>query len=102
MVATVLVIAERAQTKRATRSARCGSKSFLLAAVILASLSACSFGSVKNTPQPFVSGHATKSEGFTNFETEPVRPLALSAEGRFLYALNTADDRLEIFAARSP
>jgi YVTN family beta-propeller protein len=40
------------------------------------------------------------SEGFTNFETEPVRPLALSANGRFLYALNTADDRLEIFDAQ--
>jgi YVTN family beta-propeller protein len=40
------------------------------------------------------------SEGFTNFETEPVRPLALSADGRYLYALNTADDRLEIFDAR--
>jgi YVTN family beta-propeller protein len=40
------------------------------------------------------------SEGFTNFETEPVRPLALSGDGRYLYALNTADDRLEIFATQ--
>ncbi len=40
------------------------------------------------------------SGGFTNFETEPVRPLALSTDGRFLYALNTADDRLEIFDSR--
>ena len=40
------------------------------------------------------------SEGFTNFETEPVRPVALSADGRFLYALNTGDDRLEIFDAQ--
>jgi YVTN family beta-propeller protein len=39
------------------------------------------------------------SEGFTNFETEPVRPLALSADGRYLYALNTADDRREVFQA---
>ena len=45
-------------------------------------------------PRPFVSA---PSDGFTNFETEPVRPLALSEDGRFLYALNTADDRLEIF-----
>ena len=44
--------------------------------------------------RPFVSA---PSDGFTNFETEPVRPLALSEDGRFLYALNTADDRLEIF-----
>lgn len=42
-------------------------------------------------PQP-------RSAGFTNFETEPVRPLALSADGSRLYAVNTADDRLEIFA----
>lgn len=38
------------------------------------------------------------SDGFTNFETEPLRPLALSDDGRHLYALNTADDRLEVFA----
>jgi DNA-binding beta-propeller fold protein YncE len=42
---------------------------------------------------------SSRSDGFTNFETEPVTPLALSADGRHLYALNTADDRLEIFAA---
>ena len=41
-----------------------------------------------------------RSDGFTNFETEPVRPLALSADGRYLYALSTADDRLEIFDAQ--
>jgi DNA-binding beta-propeller fold protein YncE len=40
------------------------------------------------------------SDGFTNFETEPVHPIALSSDGRYLYALNTADDRLEIFDAR--
>lgn len=42
-----------------------------------------------------------RSDGFTNFETEPVRPLALSADGRYLHALNTADDRLEIFDTQS-
>ncbi len=42
-------------------------------------------------PQP-------RSAGYTNFETEPVRPLALSPDGNRLYAVNTADDRLEIFA----
>ncbi|MEO8083608.1 MAG: hypothetical protein ABI780_07290 [Ardenticatenales bacterium] len=36
--------------------------------------------------------------GYTNFETEPVRPIALAADGKHLYALNTADDRLEVFA----
>ena len=40
------------------------------------------------------------SGGFTNFETEPVHPLVLSPDGRYLFALNTAGDRLEIFAAQ--
>jgi len=36
--------------------------------------------------------------GFTNFETEPVRPLALAPGGNRLFAVNTADDRLEVLA----
>jgi YVTN family beta-propeller protein len=40
------------------------------------------------------------SDGFTNFETEPVRPLALTPDRRCLYALNTANDRPEIFDAQ--
>ncbi len=36
-------------------------------------------------------------DDFTNFETEPVRPLALAPDGERLFALNTADDRLEIY-----
>jgi len=38
--------------------------------------------------------------GFTNFETGPVKPLVLSTDRRFLFALNTADDRVEIFDTR--
>ena len=34
---------------------------------------------------------------FTLFESGQVRPLALSKNGRLLYALNTPDNRLEIF-----
>ncbi len=34
---------------------------------------------------------------FTLFESGQVRPLALDPDGRFLYALNTPDGRLEIF-----
>ena len=45
-----------------------------------------------------ITAQAPAVEEFTNFETEPVRPLALSPEGDRLYALNTPDDRLEIFA----
>jgi len=35
---------------------------------------------------------------FTVFESEPVRPLALSPDGARLFAVNTPDARLEIFA----
>src|SRR5438067_1867325 len=34
---------------------------------------------------------------FTTFETEQVRPLALSSNGKLLLALNTPDNRLEVF-----
>src|SRR5262245_49650762 len=70
------------------------------AVIILALLYACSFSPPKEVSRAFLSNSATKSPGFTNFETEPVHPLALSADGRYLYALNTADDRLEIFDAQ--
>jgi hypothetical protein len=43
---------------------------------------------------------AIDSLGFTNFETGTVRPLMLFADGRHLFALNSADDRLEIFDAQ--
>jgi DNA-binding beta-propeller fold protein YncE len=37
------------------------------------------------------------AESFTSFETAHVRPLALSADGKRLYALNTPDNRLTIY-----
>jgi len=40
----------------------------------------------------------TETGGFTNFETEPVRPLAMAPDGSRLFALNTADDRLEVLS----
>jgi DNA-binding beta-propeller fold protein YncE len=71
-----------------------------VAVITLALLSACSLGSPEERGGQTIPNRVTKSDGFTNFETEPVRPLALSADGRYLYALNTADDRLEIFDAQ--
>ncbi len=38
------------------------------------------------------------ADDFVNFETGQVRPLALSPDGTRLFAVNTPDDRLEIFA----
>jgi YVTN family beta-propeller protein len=71
-----------------------------IAAACLVFLGGCSLGSGDNRTAPPASFSSARSEGFTNFETEPVTPLALSEDGRFLYALNTADDRLEIFSAQ--
>ncbi|HSY39828.1 MAG TPA: hypothetical protein VLA79_09875, partial [Polyangia bacterium] len=36
------------------------------------------------------------SDAFVEFESGQVRPLALSADGRYLYAANTPDNRVEI------
>ena len=40
------------------------------------------------------------SSSYTLFESGQVRPLALSPDGRHLFAVNTPDDRLEIFRIR--
>ncbi|MGI9592801.1 MAG: hypothetical protein ACR2P8_15640, partial [Myxococcota bacterium] len=40
------------------------------------------------------------ADDYTNFETVPVRPLALSPDGTRLFAVNTPDARLEVFAIR--
>ena len=47
------------------------------------------------TPTPAVARPAT-----TIFESGQVRPLALSHSGKLLFAVNTPDNRLEIFAVR--
>ncbi len=73
------------------------SRFFVLSlSLFVATFAGCGLGSVDKpvVHRPHLS---SPSDGFTNFETEPVRPLALSDDGRYLYALNTADDRLEIF-----
>ncbi|MFQ5698730.1 MAG: hypothetical protein ACE5IL_10665 [Myxococcota bacterium] len=41
---------------------------------------------------------ASHAQSFTAFESGPVRPLALSADGSRLYVANIPDDSLEIFA----
>ncbi|MFY0567742.1 YncE family protein [Archangium lansingense] len=43
------------------------------------------------------SSQAASASSFTLFESGQVRPLALSPGGKFLYAVNTPDNRLEIF-----
>jgi YVTN family beta-propeller protein len=48
-----------------------------------------------------ISGSAQAQPAFTTFETGQVRPLALSPNGTKLFALNTPDNRLEIFTVGS-
>jgi sugar lactone lactonase YvrE len=45
-----------------------------------------------------VAAAASANLSYTTFETGQVRPLALSPDGSLLYAVNTPDARLEIFA----
>ncbi|MDJ0850846.1 MAG: SMP-30/gluconolactonase/LRE family protein [Myxococcota bacterium] len=45
-----------------------------------------------------VAPAAAQPPSFLEFESGPVRPLALSADGTRLYAVNTPDNRLEVFA----
>ena len=40
---------------------------------------------------------AAASDSFVLFESGQVRPLALSPSGRLLFAVNTPDNRLEVF-----
>ena len=46
------------------------------------------------------SASALAGPPITIFESGQVRPLALSPNGQLLYAVNTPDNRLEIFAVR--
>ena len=49
------------------------------------------------TPSPSSGADAPS---FIHFESGPVRPLALSADRKWLYAVNTPDNHLEIFRVR--
>ncbi len=60
--------------------------SVLLAGLLLAGLTAA---------------HGQTSGAFTLFESGQVRPLALSPSGKLLFAVNTPDNRLEIFQIES-
>ncbi|XXF78960.1 hypothetical protein P2318_04165 [Myxococcaceae bacterium GXIMD 01537] len=47
------------------------------------------------------SASGASANSFTLFESGQVRPLALSPSGRFLFAVNTPDNRLEVFEVQS-
>jgi 6-phosphogluconolactonase (cycloisomerase 2 family) len=79
----------------------------LPAAVLVAAFAACGSESGGNAPgvsesQSVSTGTAAKtvptpSNPYTLFETLQTRPLAISPDGRFLFACNTPDNRLEVF-----
>jgi DNA-binding beta-propeller fold protein YncE len=48
-------------------------------------------------PEAIPSHRSTTAPSYTLFESGQVRPLALSPDGRHLFAVNTPDGRLEIF-----
>jgi len=57
----------------------------------------------RRSPEPGVAeavARASQASSFTLFESGQVRPLAISPNGRFLFAVNTPDSRLEIFRVR--
>src|SRR5579859_1849482 len=70
----------------------------------LAALGACSSSTGSAPPTGTVAESVqsirtvpTTDNPYTLFETLQVRPLALSADGHLLFALNTPDNRLEVF-----
>ena len=95
-----LLISARPHRRNPLATVLYNNRWLVLTAVMLALLPACSSVPNEKGPSTPVSSSFTPSSGFTNFETEPVSPLVLSADGRYLYALNTADDRLEVFTAQ--
>src|SRR5215471_12728316 len=74
----------------------------LLGAIALAELEACGTHSrSSNAPADgglLVSKLPQSDNAYTLFETLQVRPLALSPSGKWLFAANTPDNRLEVFA----
>jgi len=64
---------------------------------VIASLSACGGGG-SGSPAQQTQTPVEKGKNFVTFETGQVRPLALSPDGARLFALNTPNSTLEIYA----
>src|SRR5947209_2142937 len=81
---------------------------FAVSTLTLAAVAACG-GSVADPPKPdekidFNQSPTTKgpqsANPYTLFESLQTRPLALSPNRKLLFALNTPDNRLEIFKVK--
>jgi DNA-binding beta-propeller fold protein YncE len=55
----------------------------------------------ESNPTLLSMNQTAREETFVAFESGQVRPLAISANGSFVYAVNTPDNRLEIFRAQN-
>jgi DNA-binding beta-propeller fold protein YncE len=71
-----------------------------LIALAVAASAGCSPGSapvVETTSALAANAPSAPESSFTAFESGQVRPIALGADGRYLYVTNTPDNRVEIF-----
>jgi DNA-binding beta-propeller fold protein YncE len=78
--------------KNSIRDARFG-----LLVIAALGFPACARNETENVKARAAAVTATSGPSFTEFESGQVRPLALSPSGRLLFAVNTPDNRLEIF-----
>jgi YVTN family beta-propeller protein len=69
----------------------------LFAAMMVAGMSACIRHEEAPPQQSLTRAAVSATSAFTLFESGQVRPLALSPSGKLLFAVNTPDNRLEIF-----
>ena len=69
----------------------------VLALGMLAGISAMFWGHLRGQQASTGGAPSPRASGFTLFESGQVRPLALSPDGSTLFAVNTPDNRLEVF-----
>src|SRR5262245_28925257 len=77
-----------------------GSMGILIAfsTMILTVMASCSPSGDEASPRTGSTHQPVTAQGkFTLFESGQVRPLAISPDKRYLFALNTPDNRLEVF-----
>src|SRR4030095_1587744 len=77
-------------------------RDWILLAGLIVGTTACSGvsdgdGESEQALKPQPPKTTASEETFTTFESGQVRPLAVSPNGLYLYAVNTPDNRLEIF-----
>ncbi|MET0284124.1 MAG: hypothetical protein ABW352_06630, partial [Polyangiales bacterium] len=82
---------------------RLGGRLYMLALALSASCADVEEGvpELEGKQASLLSNTTANEDTFTAFESGQVRPLAISADGNYVYAVNTPDNRLEIFRAQN-